>query len=68
MKKKPQYYTIRKRKDCDRWELQIRGQGAGLVYGGLHKSKREAEQAARDVWGLNIPRKFKATELVEDES
>jgi hypothetical protein len=53
--KNPKYYSVRKRKDCDRWELQINDiKGLGILYGGLYKTKADALEAARDKWGLNV--------------
>lgn len=58
MMKEPKRVTIRKRKDCDRWELQIRDrkppEGMGLRYGGLFKSREAALESARKDWGLDV--------------
>jgi len=50
MKNNPKNYTIRKRRDCNRWELFVRSKGFPIFYGGLYKTKEEAEQAFKDKW------------------
>lgn len=51
MKKNPARYTISKRKDCKRWQLQVRDRkpplGYGLRYIGLFKTKEEAINYAK---------------------
>lgn len=50
MKKNPKNYTIRKRKDCDRWELIIRAGDWGKFYGGLYKTEKEALIVFQEKW------------------
>lgn len=54
----PKRYTVRKRKDCNRYELQVRDSkppnGFGLRYGGLFKSREAALESARKDWGLDV--------------
>lgn len=54
MKKNPKRYTIRKRKDCDRWEVIVRDPAFGQLYGGLHKTREDAIRWLKD--NLIIPR------------
>jgi hypothetical protein len=50
MKNNPKNYTIRKRRDCNRWELFIRSKGYPIFYGGLYKSEEEAKKAFDEKW------------------
>lgn len=63
--RKPKYYTIRKRKDCNRWELFINDtKGFGIMYGGLFATKEGAEQSAEKDWGLTV---FRGSEAQKSE-
>lgn len=54
--KLPKYYSIRKRVDCDRYELIINDtKGLGQMYGGLFKTRELAEESAEKDWGLKSP-------------
>lgn len=50
MKKNPKGYTIRKRRDCARYELIVRDKAFGRYYGGLHTSLQAAEDHYRQAW------------------
>jgi hypothetical protein len=53
--KKPKYYSIRKRMDCNRYELVINDtKGFGQRYGGLFPTRKEAEESAEKDWGLTV--------------
>lgn len=43
-------WTIRKRKDCNRWELIVRDPVFGRFYGGLYASRKDALKAYKDNW------------------
>lgn len=48
-------YTVRKKKDCARWELLIhpdRRLGLPMTYGGLYRTREEAEREGRRVVGV----------------
>lgn len=51
MKRNPKGYTIRKRNDCNRWELIVRGgKGWPTLYGGLYLTEKEALKAFGKNW------------------
>jgi hypothetical protein len=50
-------FTVRKRKDCNRFELlvhPVRKLGIPIFYGGLYKTRDEAEGAGFRALGKNV--------------
>lgn len=58
MSKTKKGFTVRKRKDCNRFELLIhpvRKLGLKQFYGGLFNSQEEAEESGKEAVNLNVP-------------
>lgn len=48
----PKYCYLRKRRDCERWELKVRYPGKVELYGGLHRSPEEALKVFEQYFAL----------------